>query len=246
MSTTRDCLTELFNRKKEEFKHKLWQYNRVEIRDVQNGEEPFLYSTLNRGPGYTDIKGSVGIDDLFELALELLAIRLILDGVDDIELIVGMMTGGSLPGYRLKQLLTERYGRIVRYIYQRGSRKPGGHRELDTGDRKNPYIAPGCKTLVMEELVNFAGTTTVGVLYERNEKKRIVTDAACILFYENPVAIKKLKEHEINLHYVVGLPELLDFGVANGYATKYLVDQYREFLRDPKAWNESRGFEFHA
>ena len=94
--------TEGFDRKKEELKHMLWLYDRVEIRDVQNGEEPFLYSTLNRGPGYTDIKGSVGIDELFELELELLTDRLVMDGVNDIELIIGMMTGGSLPGYRLK------------------------------------------------------------------------------------------------------------------------------------------------
>jgi len=63
--------------------------------------------------------------------------------------------------------------------------------------------------------------------------------------YENPVAIKRLAEHNIKLHHVVGLPELLDFGVAKGYADENLVEQYREFLRDPKVWNESRGFEFH-
>ncbi|HAI74466.1 TPA: hypothetical protein DCL22_03745 [Candidatus Moranbacteria bacterium] len=225
--------------------HMLWMHQRVEIRDVQKGEEPFVYSTLNRGPGYVDVKGSVGIRPLFELEIELLTDRIIADGLDDIELVVGMMTGGALPGFHLAYFLSERFGRTVHYLYQRGARKEGGHGELDTGDRNNSLIKTGCKTLVVEELVNFAGTTTNGVLYEREEKNRVVTDAACILFYENPVAIKRLAEHNIKLHHVVGLPELLDFGVAKGYADENLVEQYREFLRDPKVWNESRGFEFH-
>lgn len=234
-----------FTQKKQLLMDMLWKYRRVEIRDVLGGAEPFLYSTKNRGPGYVDIKGSVGIRDLFELELELLADRIILDKITDIDLIVGMMTGGALPGFRLAYLLSERYGKTVHYVYQRGSRKVGGHGELDTGDLNNPLIKPSCRTLVVEELVNFAGTTTNGVRYEREEKQRFVIDAACILFYKNPVAIEKLPRYGIEMHYVIELPELLDFGVKEGHVSKYLVDQYREFLSNPRQWNESRGFQFY-
>lgn len=223
----------------------LWEFRRISIRNVKAGQEPFLYSTKNMGPGYVDIKGSVGFDAYFSPMIELLVDVLIEHGVTDIELIVGMMTGGAMPGYRLKQLLEKRLGRRIRYVYQRGARKEGGHGELDTGDRDNPFILPGCKTLVCEELVNFAGTTTNGVKYERS-KGRIVEHAACILFYENPVAIQKLRDNKITLHYVIGLPELLEFGLANDFTTEDLVEQYREFLADPKLWNESRGYTFYS
>ena len=217
----------------------------VEIRDVDSGEDPFLYSTKNRGPGYIDIKGRIGFDEVFEAMTELLFQKLVKDDICP-ELLVGMMTGGSLPGYRLKQKLAKYFQRRVVYIYQRGARKVGGHLELDTGDRSNPYIKQGCNTLVVEELVNFAGTTTNGVLYER-KKNRAVDHAACILFYENPVAIKKLKKHNINLHYAIGLQsDLLPFAVDNGFFSIQLAELYLSFLKNPKEWNESRGFKFYS
>ena len=216
----------------------------VEIRDVDVGEESFLYSTKNRGPGYIDIKGRVGWDEVFESMVDLLADKLIEDEVD-FDLIVGMMTGGSMPGFRLKQIMSERLGKRIVYIYQRGARKVGGHQELDTGDRNNPHIPAKCRTLVVEELVNFAGTTTNGVLYERNEKGRIIEDAATILFYQNPMAIERLKKYKINLHWIIGLrDDLLPFAAKEGFFSQRLVDKYFEFLNNPKDWNLKRGFEF--
>ncbi|MEA2088811.1 MAG: hypothetical protein U9O55_03170 [Patescibacteria group bacterium] len=216
----------------------------VEIRDVDNGEEPFLYSSGNHGPGYIDIKGRVGFDEVFESMVDLLADKLVADKVQ-FDLIVGMMTGGSIPGYRLKQIMSKRLGKRIIYIYQRGARKKGGHKELDTGDRNNLHIRPQCRTLVIEELVNFAETTTNGVLYERDEKDRIVEDVATILFYQNPIAIERFKKYNINLHWVIGFrDDLLPFAVKEGFFSQRLVDQYFEFLNNPRDWNLKRGFEF--
>ncbi len=217
----------------------------LEIRDVDNGQEPFLYSTGNHGPGYVDIKGRIGFDEVFEAMAELLFQKLVEDNICP-ELVVGMMTGGSLPGYRIKQKLAEYFGKRVVYIYQRGARKVGGHLELDTGVRDNPYIKVACDTLVVEELVNFAGTTTNGVLYERS-KGRKVDHAASILFYENPVAVERLKKNNIQLHYPIGLKtDLLPFAADNGYVSAQKVQLYLNFLENPKRWNESRGFKFYG
>jgi len=221
----------------------IYDYDRIEIRDVDEGEEPFLYSTKNHGPGYVDVKGGVGIDEFFECAVGLLADVIVTNQVP-VDIVIGMMTGGALPGYRLKQLLQERLGKRIIYIYQRGARKEGGHSELDTGDRNNCFVKKGCYGLVAEELVNFAGTTTNGVLYERNVKGQIVDHAATILFYENPVAIKRLKDNQINMHWVITLPEVLNLGLSEGYITKNQFNSYNAFLRDPKTWNESRGYQF--
>jgi orotate phosphoribosyltransferase len=217
----------------------------IEVRNVDGGEEAFLYSTGNYGPGYVDIKGRVGWNEVFSSMVDLLADKLVMDNIV-FDLIVGMMTGGALPGFRLKEIMIERLNKDITYIYQRGARKVGGHQELDTGDRKNPNIKSGCRTLVVEELVNFAGTTTTGVLYER-KKGRTVEDAATILFYENPVAIEKLVKHNINLHYAIGLrSDLLPFAVKEGFFTEKQVEGYCEFIDDPRKWNESRGYKFHG
>ncbi|OGF22933.1 hypothetical protein A2Y83_02110 [Candidatus Falkowbacteria bacterium RBG_13_39_14] len=229
---------------KKEVMRRILESGGVEIRDVNGGADPFLYSSGNRGPGYVDIKGRVGWDSVFEPMMALFADHLIAQKIE-CDLIVGMMTGGALPGYRLKQLLSEKMGRRIIYIYQRGARKIGGHQELDTGDRNNSFIPAQSKTLIVEELVNFAETTVNGATYEREEKGRIVTDAATVLFYQNPVAVERLKAHNINLHWIIGLrDDLLPFAVDEGFFTKKIVDQYYEFLDNPEVWNISRGFQF--
>jgi orotate phosphoribosyltransferase len=232
--------------KKDQVMRAIVESGGLEIRDVDKGEPPFLYSTKNHGPGYVDIKGRVGFDEVFDLMVDLMADLLIANNVL-FDLLVGMMTGGAIPGHSVKKILSSRLGKRIVYVYQRGSRKVGGHEEMDTGDRDNPHILPGCRALIFEELVNFAGTTVNGALYERNEKGRIVTDAATILFYQNPVAIKRLAEHKINLHYLIGLrDDLLPFVVREGLYSERLVGKYLEFLADPKGWNQSRGFEFFS
>ncbi len=230
--------------KKRQVMRAIIQSGGIEIRDVDGGEEPFVYSSKNRGPGYVDIKGRVGFNKVFDPMVDLLADTLVADKVD-FDMIVGMMTGGALPGYRLKQLIQEHIGRPIVYVYQRGARKVGGHGELDTGDRNNPDVVPGIRTLVVEELVNFAVTTCNGVAYERG-LGRTVTDAACILCYENPVAIQRLRENHIELHYPISLPEILHFGGQEHLLQSQAVDSYMQFLEDPRAWNESRGFQFYA
>ena len=215
----------------------------LEIRNVDSGEEPFLYSSRNHGPIYINIKGLVGFDAVFEPMVQFLADRIIEDKVE-VDLIVGMITGGAIPAYRLKQILSQRLDKNIIYIYQRGSRKIGGHKELDTGDRNNPHIPAECHTLVVEELVNFGVTTCNGVLYERS-KGRIANDAATILFYENHYAIKRLEQNNISLHWCFTLSELLNFVLRKKCYEEEAVFSCLNFLEDPKKWNLERGYSFH-
>lgn len=126
----------------------------VEIRDIGAGEEPFLYSSGNWGPGYVSIKGLVGQEEAFKTLTEQLALRLIESGIE-FDFIAANATGGMVPGYQLREDLQEMTGRHIPYVYTRGTRKPGGHKELVTGIPGSP-IMQGDRPLVIEELVNFA------------------------------------------------------------------------------------------
>src|SRR6266542_2417578 len=70
-----------------------------EIRDVDGGEEPFLYSTKNRGPGYVDIKGRVGWRPLFDTLCQQSALRLI-EAEAKFDFVSGNATGGMVPAFR--------------------------------------------------------------------------------------------------------------------------------------------------
>lgn len=223
----------------------------VEIRDVPlrvtNEEverlplenQPFLYASGNWGPGYVTIKNLVGRKKIIKSLTSQLAL-LVSERVSRLNFVSGNVTGGMMPGWLLSEELETILGRTVPFVYVREARKKGGQKELVTGVANNPEIPPEANGLVVEELVNFAQTTCNGAEALR-DAGFIVTHASTILFYNNPEAIKALKEHGVEMIYLFTLPELL--GVAEKYRThpQKAIDGYREFLADPLGWQKARG-----
>ena len=157
-----------------------------EVRDVDAGQEPFDYSSANRGPGYVMIKGLVGQPHVIQFLTMQLALRLI-DNIN-FDFIAANATGGMIPGWQLRNDLEGLTGKEIPCVYVRETRKIGGHQEYVTGDMNNPLIRAGMGALVFEELVNFAETTTnsAKVLRDKGYKAEV---AATLLFYDNPQAI---------------------------------------------------------
>lgn len=214
----------------------------VSIRDIDSGEEPFCYATGNRGPGYIMVKGLVGQRKVLKFLSRQLAHKvapLYGKGFDFIE---GNATGGMIPAWQLtddvEKVLGLEEGKIP-YTYLRGARKEGGHGELVTGDANNPLIKKGMKVLIVEELVNYAGTTT-NAAEEYRKAGYPVSHGACILFYDNPQANALLKEKEIIQIPLITLPQLLEVSEQTQLLPVKGINQYREFLADPVKWQLSR------
>lgn len=211
----------------------------LDIRDVNSGQEPFLYSSGNYGPGYVNIKGLVGREEVFKTLTEQCALKLA-DEEADFFFIAANATGGMVPGYQVREDYTRITGRRVPYIYVRNTRKIGGHQEYTTGLKDNPEIPLGSKPLIFEELVNFAQTTGNSRKVLADEGY-IATHAGTLLHYENPEAIKRLTEEGLTLIWVARLNRVLEVAGDLGAFPPSAIDDYQEFLRDPKTWQESRG-----
>lgn len=211
----------------------------VDIRDVDAGEEPFEYSSGNFGPGYVNIKGLVGRQEVFKTLSEQLALRVIGSGVE-FDFINGNATGGMIPGWQLKEDVQRFTGRHIPYTYARNTRKVGGHRDIITGITNNPEIPDGARALVVEELINFAQTSVNSALAIR-ELGHSADNVATILNYENPKAKDSLSENGVSVVQLTSLPTLLDVAVDHGFFSQHLVDGYREFLSDPQKWQSQRG-----
>lgn len=209
----------------------------ISIRDVDNGDEPFVYSTGNRGPGYVMIKGLVGQPDILKSLIKELAHK-VLDNAR-FEFIEGNATGGMIPAWQLRNEVSDIIGREIPYCYLRGSRKEGGHGELITGNQNNPLIKPGMIALVVEELVNYAGTTA-NAAEEFRAAGYPVSHAACILSYDHAQSNAKLKEKKIDLVSLITLPRLLDIAKDYRLLPQKAIQSYREFLKDPLEWQLSR------
>lgn len=215
----------------------------LDIRDVDGGEEPFLYSSGNRGPGYVMIKGLVGQPSILKYLTGQLAHKIVDEEIyKEFDFIAGNATGGMIPGWQLRNDLEELTKREVPYVYVRETRKLGGHKELITGNRKNPLIKPGDRALVFEELVNFAETTTNSAIVLR-EAGYNADVAGTILNYENPKAQELLDKTKVTLTHLIGLPDLLDVAEETSGFNAGAVQSYRDFLANPVKWQLDRGYE---
>ncbi|MFH1049012.1 MAG: phosphoribosyltransferase family protein [Patescibacteria group bacterium] len=213
----------------------------VDIRDIDNGEKPFLYASGNWGPGYVSVKNLVGRKAIIKLLAQNLAIK-ISDKAPNLDFIAGNVTGGVIPAWLLSEYLGAILGRTVPFVYIRETRKKGGQKELITGIKDNPEIPSGANGVVVEELVNFAQTTCNGAEALR-EAGYEVTNAACILFYDNPEAIKSLQTAKIEMVYLITLPQLLEVAEKHKTHSVKAINSYRDFLKDPLGWQAKRGLE---
>jgi len=211
----------------------------VEIRDIERGEKPFLYSSGNWGPGYISIKGLGGRAKATLKALTLWLAAEIAERTESIDFVAGNVSGGMIPGWELSEYLEILLRKEIPFVYIRDTRKKGGQRELVTG-LPSPKILSGSRGIDVEELVNFAETTCHGVSALRAAGCR-VNHAACILFYENPEAIKALREADVEMVSLFTLTEMLDVLERSHMYEKRLLDEWREWREDPFQWQTQRG-----
>ena len=220
----------------------------AEIRDVDGGEEPFVYTTGNRGPGYLMIKGLVGQPETLKYLTKQLAHRVVGSaefdfhkrvGGAEFDFIEGNATGGMIPGWQLRNDISDILGREIPFCYLRGSRKQGGHGELITGNRNNPLIHKGNKVLIVEELVNYAETTSNAAVAFR-EAGYVVSDAACIFSYDHRESNAKLKENNVNLISLITLPQFLGAAEERKLFPQKAIDSYKNFIKDPLEWQLNR------
>ena len=209
----------------------------VEIR--ADNEEPFVYSSGNRGPGYIMVKGLVGRPGLIEGLIELLVRRITGPDFPEFDFIAANATGGMIPGWEIQRQLNAK-DLTIPFVYIRGTRKIAGHGELITGDRNNPYIQPGMKALIVEELVNYAETTCNSALVLR-EAGYIADHATCILSYDHEDQRSNLTKQGVTLHPLVTLPQVLEVARSERLMDTKALDSYEAYLADPIAWQVDRG-----
>lgn len=226
----------------EEIASRILDSGAVSVRDVDAGEEPFVYSTGNRGPGYVMIKGLVGQRRIMKFLTMQLAHKVAPLFKTDFDFVEGNATGGMIPHWQLTDDLEAVLGLepgSIPYAYLREARKEGGHGELITGITNNPEIRNGMKVLIGEELVNYAGTTTNAAKIFR-EAGFPATDAATILFYDTPDSNARLQESNLRMNALITLPQLIDAGERLKKLATAACASYRDFLRDPMEWQLNR------
>lgn len=211
----------------------------ISVRDVDSGDEPFIYSSGSRGPGYTMVKGLVGQPHILQQLVNKLVKKIDAICGDKIDFVNGNVTGGMLPGWEIRNQLSSLQNRKLPYTYLRGSRKEGGHNELITGDLDNPDIQKGMRVLIVEELVNF-GQTTCNAVDVFRDSGYTVEYTTCILDYGHEETHQRIDSTKFQLISLITLPQVLDIAEKYKLLPQGPLKSYKQFLQDPLEWQISR------
>ena len=208
----------------------------LEIRDLSAGEKPFIYTSHNFGPGYVSIKDLVGNKQLIKLLCKKLTKKILLQATEP-EFIAGNVTRGVIPAWLISEYLEKSLNKQMPFVYIRKNTKDYQKYTLITGLKNNSQIRIGANCLIVEELVNFGHTICTSAELLRNTGYK-VTNAACILFYNNPESTKALKNAQIQITYLFTLPELLQTAAKYKIYPENLISDYKQFLKNPATWQK--------
>jgi orotate phosphoribosyltransferase len=213
----------------------------LEIRDISAGQEPFLYSSGNKGPGSLMVKGLTGQPAVLKYLSEQLAARV---AHQDFDFVAANVTGGLVPGAELRNYVERVRRKDVPFVYVEGTRRVDtGMKDLGVtvvGLEFNPLIEIGYKGIINEELVNFAQTTTNSAIALR-EIGFPVDRASTILSYNHQAALDTLEKTHVKLTPLITLQDLLKVAESVGKFDGKLVDDYKSYLADPKGWQLRHG-----
>lgn len=97
----------------------------------------------------------------------------------------------------------------------------------------------GKRLLLLEDLVTTGGSSLSGVEALRNEGA-IVTDCIVICSYGFIEAQEAFKQAGVNLHALVGFPEILEEAERRGLLNASERESVAEWFQDPHGWGETR------
>lgn len=151
-----------------------------------------------------------------------------------------------IPAYAVREAYQRLTGLTdVGYVYIRGSRKDGGHRELITGVEHLPLQrADGSPAawLVIGDMVNFAETPVNSLLLLLRQLGCEASQAAAVLSVGHPQTARSLDDNGVQLTTLTTVSRLLDVAETDGAVTASAAASYREYLQDPVRWEQTRGF----
>lgn len=112
--------------------------------------------------------------------------------------------------------------------------------EWPFGDDDRVKLGPDALTVDVEELANFAFSTTNSSLILRRDGF-IVPCAACFLFFDNPEANKTLAKNDIEEIYLFTISDLVKVVEKAKLFPQAAFDCFWEYIRGPIDWNKKRG-----
>lgn len=188
-------------------------------------KEPFELTSGKPSPVYVDARlwtQSSLVTDLFVDAIK----WKIEEETLDFDLVAGGVTAGVPYSERLASSLDSAS------IYIRGEPKGYGKAAQIEGSED----LEGKRVLLVEDLITTGGSKIDFI--EGVERAGGKVEDCLVVFNRKQGGDKALRKEGVELHSVITLPELVDYGVKEGKITEEGAKSIRSYMKDPESWEE--------
>lgn len=191
-----------------------------------NAANPFTWASGMRSPIYCDNRVTLSYPKVRTYMRQQFA-KAIQEEFGDIDLIVGVATGGIAQGALVAQELG------LPFAYVRSTSKGHGLENMIEG-----VVEAGQSAVVVEDLISTGGSSLKAVKALR-EVKCNVKGMVAIFSYNLPVAEENFKKEKCKLVTLADYPAMIKQAVENNYIKDSDHQSLLTWSEDPKKWSEN-------
>lgn len=184
---------------------------------------PFVWGSGWNSPIYSDIRRILSYPDVRNYVKVELS-KIILEHFSQANVVAGVSTGAI----SIAAIVADTLG--LPFVYLRDTPKDHGLENLIEGN-----LRPGQKVVLVEDIVSTGGSCL--------KAAEIIQNAACevegcvaIFDYEFPVAVKRLREENIDMEAISNYTVMLEAAAEMDYIHPDEVDTLKEWRKDPSNW----------
>lgn len=198
------------------------------------GEEPFTYTSGNKGPIYIDCR--VLISHPAQMNILSGFLKTLIDTYI-LEERIDFIAGGATAGMPFAQKVAELLG--VPYFYIRKADKKYGIKDRIVGDQS---LLRGNGILIEDLMTN--GASKIDFV---NALRAVGVECnfCFVVFNREQGGDERLRANGVYNYDIVRLRRTLGIAVNKGIIDLPTFDMLQEYLNDPKKWAEVRGYEFY-
>lgn len=190
-----------------------------------NPNNPYTWASGWKSPIYCDNRLTLSYPQI-RTYIRQEFVKKIQEEIGDIDLIVGVATGGIAQG----ALVAQEMG--LPFAYVRSEHKQHGMANLVEG-----VVESGQRVVIIEDLISTGGSSLKAVEALR-EKQCIVKGMIAIFSYDFDIAIERFKEAKCKLFSLSNYNDLIEQAIADEFIMEKDIESLKKWRKDPANWGK--------
>lgn len=190
-----------------------------------NPNKPFTWASGWKSPIYCDNRLTLSYPQI-RTYIRQEFVKKIQEEIGDIDLIVGVATGGIAQG----ALVAQEMG--LPFAYVRSEHKQHGMTNLVEG-----VVESGQRVVIIEDLISTGGSSLKAV-EALQEKQCIVKGMIAIFSYDFDIAIERFKEAKCKMFSLSNYNDLIEQAIADEFVMEKDIESLKKWRKDPANWGK--------